>query len=116
MQSGYHNLPAICGTDQKDGEEYRAENVVTELTGTEPSISMELAAAYPDAGAIVPGLTYSRKVTLKSLPTLSYWKTTQMRKMLFLILLLMKNLFFFLTVNSPSEKHLPPSKGLICLP
>ena len=26
---------------------------------------MELAAAYPDAGAIVPGLTYSRKVTLK---------------------------------------------------
>lgn len=65
MQSGYHNLPAICGTDQKDGEEYRAENVVTELTGTEPSISMELAAAYPDAGAIVPGLTYSRKVTLK---------------------------------------------------
>ena len=65
MQSGYHNLPAICGTDQKDGEEYRAGNVVTELTGTEPSISMELAAAYPDAGAIVPGLTYSRKVTLK---------------------------------------------------
>ncbi len=46
MQSGYHNLPAICGTDQKDGVEYRAEKVVTELTGAEPSISMELAAAY----------------------------------------------------------------------
>ena len=65
MQSGYHNLPTICGTDQKDGAEYRAEKVVTELTGAEPSISMELAAAYPDAGAVVPGLTYSRKVTLK---------------------------------------------------
>lgn len=65
MQSGYHNLPTICGTDQKDGTEYRAENVMTELSSTEPSVSMELAAAYPDAGTIVPGLTYSRKVTLK---------------------------------------------------
>ena len=82
MQSGYHNLPTICGTDQKDGAEYRAEKVVTKLTGAEPSISMELAAAYPAAQAIVPDLTYVRRVTL----------------------------------NSPSEKHLPPSKGLICLP
>lgn len=65
MQSGYHNLPTICGTDQKDGEEYRAENVATKLTGDEPSISMELAAAYPSAQAIVPDLTYVRKVTLK---------------------------------------------------
>ena len=64
MQSGYHNLPTICDTDQKDGKEYRAKNVVTELTGTKPSISMELAAAYPSAQSIVPGLTYSRKVTL----------------------------------------------------
>ena len=64
MQSGYHNLPTICGTDQKDGEEYRAENVVTELTGAEPSISMDLAAAYPSAQAAVPDLTYVRKVTL----------------------------------------------------
>lgn len=65
MQSGYHNLPTICGTDQKDGEEYRAENVVTKLTGDEPSISMELAAAYPSARSAVPDLTYLRKVTLK---------------------------------------------------
>ena len=65
MQSGYHKLPTSCGTDQKDGVEDRAENVMTVLTGAEPSISMELAAAYPDAGAVVPGLTYSRKVTLK---------------------------------------------------
>ena len=65
MQSGYHNLPTICGTDQKDGAEYRAEKVVTELTGAEPSISMELAAAYPAAQAIVPDLTYVRRVTLK---------------------------------------------------
>ena len=33
MQSGYHPLPTICGTDQKDGVEYRAENVMTVLTG-----------------------------------------------------------------------------------
>ena len=65
MQSGYHNLPTICGTDEKDGEEYRAENVAANLTGAEPSISMELAAAYPAAKAVVPDLTYVRKVTLK---------------------------------------------------
>ena len=65
MQSGYHNLPTICGADQKDGKEYRAENVVTELTGTEPSISMELAAAYPSAQSAVSDLTYIRKVTLE---------------------------------------------------
>ena len=38
---------------------------MTDLTGAEPSISMELAAAYPDAGSSVPDLTYIRKVTLK---------------------------------------------------
>jgi len=65
MQSGYHNLPTICGTDQKDGVEYRAENVMTVLTGAEPSISMELAAAYPAAQSTVPDLTYVRRVTLK---------------------------------------------------
>ena len=65
MQSGYHNLPTICGTDQKDGAEYRAENVVTEQTGAEPSISMELAAAYPSAQSTVSDLTYVRKVTLE---------------------------------------------------
>ncbi len=59
MQSGYHNLPTICGTDQKDGKEYRAENVVMKLTGAEPSISMELVAAYP-----LSGFSYLRKVTL----------------------------------------------------
>ena len=64
MQSGYHNLPTICGTDQKDGAEYRAENVVTNLTESDPSVSMELAAAYPSAMASVPHLTYVRKVTL----------------------------------------------------
>ena len=65
MQSGYHNLPTICGADEKDGEEYRAENVTATLTGPEPAISMELAAAYPAARSVVPDLTYVRKVTLK---------------------------------------------------
>lgn len=64
MQSGYHNLPTICGMDQKDGEKYRAENVVTNLTASDPFISMELAAAYPSAMSVIPHLTYVRKVTL----------------------------------------------------
>lgn len=64
MQSGYHNLPAICGTDQKDGEKYRADNVVANLTKSNPSVSMELAAAYPSAVSVMPHLTYVREVTL----------------------------------------------------
>ena len=59
MQSGYHNLPTICGADQKDGEKYCAANVITELSEEEPSISMELATAYP-----LTGFSYLRKVTL----------------------------------------------------
>ncbi|MBD9082484.1 MAG: hypothetical protein EGR48_02770 [Lachnospiraceae bacterium] len=70
MQSGYHNLPTICGFDEHDGAEYRAQDVTADLTGTNPSISMELATAYPVGemqakGTISGVLTYRRTVTLK---------------------------------------------------
>ena len=70
MQSGYHNLPTICGLDEHDGAEYRAEDVSADLTGANPSISMELATAYPldelPAGSDTAGaLTYRRTVTLQ---------------------------------------------------
>ena len=70
MQSGYHNLPTICGFDEHDGAEYRAQDVTAVLTGANPSISMELATAYPvgemQAKGTVSGvLTYRRTVTLK---------------------------------------------------
>ena len=70
MQSGYHNLPTICGFDEHDGAKYRAQDVTADLTGPNPSISMELATAYPVGemqakGTISRMLTYRRTVTLK---------------------------------------------------
>lgn len=70
MQSGYHNLPTICGFDEHDGAKYRAEDVSADLTGVNPSISMELATAYPVGemqakGTISGVLTYRRTVTLQ---------------------------------------------------
>ena len=72
MQSGYHNLPTICGFDEHDGAKYRAEDVTVDLTGANPSISMELATAYPVGemqakGTISGVLTYRRTVTLQKL-------------------------------------------------
>ncbi len=47
MQSGYHNLPTICGLDQKAGEEYRATSVNCDLGSDLKTISMHLEDAYP---------------------------------------------------------------------
>ena len=43
MQSSYHNLPQINGTDQKDGREYAAK-VVNHQDG---SLTLDIAGAYP---------------------------------------------------------------------
>lgn len=59
MQSGYHNLPTICGTDQMAGAAYRATDVHATLAGN-PTISMELAGAYP----LTQPVSYVRTVTL----------------------------------------------------
>ncbi|MCM1046121.1 MAG: heparinase II/III-family protein [Candidatus Gastranaerophilales bacterium] len=62
MQSGYHNLPTLMGLDQKDGAAFCATEVQTSFEENHPSISMELATAYPlDPAA---HLSYRRKITL----------------------------------------------------
>lgn len=52
MQSRYHNLPTFFDGKtqimQKDGADYRAENVTHQLGASDCRISMDLAAAYPD--------------------------------------------------------------------
>ena len=66
MQSCYHNLPAIGGIDQQAGADYRAVNVKTSLAEPSPSISMELASAYP-LEHLAPScreLSYVRQVCL----------------------------------------------------
>ena len=48
MQSQYHNLPQINGTDQRDGREYAAK-VVGHKDG---SLTLDIAGAYPEEAAV----------------------------------------------------------------
>ena len=49
MQSGYHNLPTIEGTDQHEGASYRAENVVVHMAEPESAASWNPRTAYANA-------------------------------------------------------------------
>jgi len=46
MQSGYHNLPAINGTDQMQGAEYKAKNSTFTANAKSATFSTEIAGAY----------------------------------------------------------------------
>lgn len=48
MQSQYHNLPQINGTDQKDGKEYAAQ-LVSHKDGL---LCLDIAKAYPEEAAV----------------------------------------------------------------
>ncbi|MBR6841357.1 MAG: heparinase II/III family protein [Prevotella sp.] len=48
MQSGYHNLPQINGTDQKDGKSFAAK-VVNHQNGL---LTLDIAGAYPERAAV----------------------------------------------------------------
>lgn len=52
MQSGYHNLPKINGTDQKDGKQYKARNVSYKNNGKRVSFSLDIARAYPEEAKV----------------------------------------------------------------
>lgn len=58
MQSGYHNLPQINGTDQRDGKQYHA-NVVKQSTR---SLTLDIAPAYPKNAGVKQWL---RTVSMK---------------------------------------------------
>lgn len=47
MQSGYHNLPKINGTDQKEGKDFKARNVQYRENSKEVRFSLDIAGAYP---------------------------------------------------------------------
>lgn len=47
MQSGFHNLPAINGIDQKDGEDYKAKNSSFSADTKSVTFSTDIAGAYP---------------------------------------------------------------------
>ena len=47
MQSGYHNLPVINGTDQKDGADFKARNTTFKANDKSAVFSADIASAYP---------------------------------------------------------------------
>ena len=63
MQSGYHNLPTICGTDQKDGVEYRA-TYVRRVTLKKSSNTVVLEDHTNAQDVILNFITYEKPVIL----------------------------------------------------
>lgn len=47
MQSGFHNLPVINGTDQKDGASFMAKNSTFKADAKSVTFSTDIAGAYP---------------------------------------------------------------------
>jgi hypothetical protein len=52
MQSGYHNLPVINGTEQKDGARFRAKNSIFTANAKSAVFSTEIAGAYPEGAKV----------------------------------------------------------------
>jgi hypothetical protein len=62
MQSGWHNLPAINGADQRDGASFRARDVAFTATPAAVRFALDLAPAYPAEAQVA---RYRREVTLE---------------------------------------------------
>jgi hypothetical protein len=52
MQSGYHNLPVINGTDQMQGENFKAVNSSFVANARSATFSTEIAGAYPEEARV----------------------------------------------------------------
>jgi hypothetical protein len=61
MQSGWHNLPAINGADQRDGATSRARDVAFTATADTVRLSLDLAPSYPAEAEVE---RFRRDVTL----------------------------------------------------
>ena len=60
-QSQYHNLPIINEIGQKEGREFEAKNVKSQINDKEARLEMDIAAAYPKEAGIT---NWNRTVTL----------------------------------------------------
>lgn len=60
-RSAYHNVPMINGLEQKDGKQYRAEQVSHVATEQQSSFCLNLAKAYPEQACVN---TWKRTITL----------------------------------------------------
>jgi hypothetical protein len=61
MQSAYHNLPTINGVMQKDGGEFRADDVSYSAEEKKVTFSLDISKAYPDEAKVE---SWVRTVTL----------------------------------------------------
>jgi hypothetical protein len=61
MQSGWHNLPAIGGHDQREGAAFRARDVAFAARPEAVRFSLDIAPAYPPEARVV---RFRREVTL----------------------------------------------------
>jgi hypothetical protein len=52
MQSGYHNLPVINGTDQKDGANFKAVNSTFSANAKSATFSTDIAGSYPKSARV----------------------------------------------------------------
>ncbi len=52
MQSGYHNLPVINGTDQMQGANYKAKNSTFTANAKSATFTTEIAGAYPEGAKV----------------------------------------------------------------
>ena len=52
MQSGYHNLPVINGTEQKDGAKFKAKNATFSADSKLVKFSADIAGAYPESASV----------------------------------------------------------------
>jgi len=52
MQSGYHNLPVINGTDQMQGANYKAKNSTFVASPKSVTFKTEIAGAYPEGAKV----------------------------------------------------------------
>jgi hypothetical protein len=52
MQSAYHNLPAVRGIQQRNGEEFRASDVSYRADDCAAELSLDIARAYPTEAGI----------------------------------------------------------------
>ncbi|MCJ7447257.1 MAG: heparinase II/III-family protein [Bacteroidales bacterium] len=52
MQSGFHNLPVINGTDQMQGASYKAKNSTFSANTKSAAFSTEIAGAYPEGAKV----------------------------------------------------------------
>ncbi|UQZ83795.1 Heparinase II/III-like protein [Paenibacillus konkukensis] len=65
MQSGYHSLPTLNGSMQRDGREYRASSAYYEASAEGSQLTLDIASAYPPEAGVV---SWRRRCRLERMP------------------------------------------------